>query len=183
MTERELMLAGKLYSPADPELTALRLSARRLTRLFNATREDEADRRRLILEELLGAVGQNVEIEPMFQCDYGCNIRLGSRVFMNFGCVLLDCATITLGDDVMLAPGVHLYAATHPLDPDLRHSGRELAYPITIGSKVWIGGGAIVLPGVTIGDGAVIGAGAVVTKDVAARTVVMGNPARAVKSV
>lgn len=183
MSERDKMLAGELYRPADPELTAMRLAARRLTRLYNATREDETDRRRTLIEELFGKVGDNIEIEPTFKCDYGTNITLGSRVFMNFDCVILDVCRVTIGDDVMFAPGVHLYAATHPIDADLRYSGQELGKPITIGSKVWVGGGAIILPGVTVGDRSIIAAGAVVTKDVPAGVIVAGNPARVVRNV
>ncbi len=117
------------------------------------------------------------EIEPDFRCDFGFNILAGDNLFMNFGCVLLDCAPITIGDNVLIGPGVHMYAATHPVDPAVKATGRELAFPITIGSDVWIGGHATICPGVTIGDGAVIGAGSVVTKDVPPRTVVAGNPA------
>lgn len=182
MTEREKMLAGELYAPTDPELVAMRLAARRLTRLYNATHEDESARRRTLIEELFGSVGENIEIEPTFKCDYGVNITLGSRVFMNFDCVILDVCRVTIGDDVMFAPGVHLYAATHPIDADLRHSGRELGKPITIGNKVWVGGGAIIMPGVTVGDRAIIGAGAVVTKDVPPGVIVGGNPARVIRS-
>jgi len=183
MTERDKMLAGELYRPADPELTAIRMAARRLTRLYNATREDETDRRRTLIEELFGKVGENIEIEPTFKCDYGTNITLGSRVFMDFDCVILDVCRVTIGDDVMFAPGVHLYAATHPIDADLRYSGQELGKPITIGSKVWVGGGAIILPGVTVGDRSIIAAGAVVTKDVPSGVIVAGNPARVVRNV
>jgi maltose O-acetyltransferase len=179
-SEREIMLSGGMYAPADPELTAMRLRARRLCREFNGSREDEGTRRESILHELFGALGEGAEIEPSFRCDYGSHIRAGRKLFMNFDCVILDCAWVTIGDEVLIGPGVHIYAATHPMDPDVRSSGREFAKPVTIGSRVWIGGGAIILPGVTIGDNVVIGAGAVVTKDVAAG-VVVGNPAKPVR--
>ncbi len=182
-TERELMLSGELYFAYDPELVELRGRARRLTRLYNATREDEPRERERLLRELLGACGERVEIEPPFRCDYGSNIRLGDGVYMNFDCVILDCAPISIGERTLLGPGVHLYAATHPADPDVRATLRELARPISIGRNAWIGGGAIICPGVTIGDEAVIGAGSVVTRDVPARVIAAGNPCRVIRPV
>lgn len=181
-SEHERMLVGEPYLASDPELTALRRNARRLTRLFNSTREDEPDRRGALLTELFGALGPGAEIEPPFHCDYGFNIRAGQRLFMNFGCVVLDCGPVSIGDACLFGPGVHIYAATHPTDPALRRAGRELGGPpagVFIGSNVWIGGGAIICPGVRIGDDAVVGAGSVVTRDVAPGAVVVGNPARA----
>ncbi|MDI3288242.1 sugar O-acetyltransferase [Polyangium sp. 15x6] len=183
MSERERMLAGELYRPDDPELVAARSRARRLSRAYDEVPEDEPARRREILDALFGTLGSGAFIEPPFRCDYGVNIHAGDGLYMNFGCVLLDCNRIDIGHRVLLAPGVHIYTATHPLDAALRASGRELARPVRIGDDVWLGGGAIVLPGVTIGDGAVIGAGSVVTKDVAAGWVVAGNPARPIKRV
>lgn len=180
-TERKLMLSGELYLASDPELVALRRRARRLTRLFNQTTEEQPDERRTIITDLFGAVGPRFEIEPAFQCDYGFNIFAGDNVFMNFGCVFLDCAPIRIGRNVLFGPGVHLYAATHPTDPVVRATGRELAFPITIGDDVWIGGGVIVCPNVTIGDRCVIGAGSVVTKDVPAGMVAAGNPCRVIR--
>ena len=177
------MLSGELYLASDPELVAMRKNARRLTRLFNRTTEEETDLRATLVRELFGAVGPRFEIEPDFRCDYGVNIHAGNNLFINFGCVMLDCAKITLGDNVLIGPGVHFYAATHPTDPELRATGQEMARPITVGSNVWIGGHATICPGVTIGDGAVIGAGAVVTRDVAARTIVGGSPAKLIRSV
>lgn len=182
-TERELMLAGELYFSADPELIEMRRRARRLTRAFNETTEEEPERRRAIITELFGAVGPRLEIETPFRCDYGWNIFAGDNLYMNFGCVLLDCAPIRLGRNVLMAPNVHLYTATHPVDAAVRVTGRELAFPITIGDDVWIGGGAIVCPGVTIGDGCVIGAGSVVTKDIPAHTVAAGNPCRVLRAM
>lgn len=182
-TEREKMLTGEMYRPADPELVELRLRARRLVREFNASSEAEPDRRRDLLTRLFGRVGPRVEVEPDLRCDYGCNIFADDNLFMNFGCVILDVARVTIGRNAMFAPGVHLYTATHPLDPIERASGLELAKPITIGHDVWIGGHATICPGVTIGDAAVIGAGAVVTKDVPPRTVVAGNPAKPLRTL
>ena len=138
---------------------------------------DEAERASL-LGELLGAGGEDAIVMPVFACDYGTNIRLGQRAFINYNCVFLDCAPIEIGDDLQMAPAVQLYTALHPLDAETRRSGLESARPIRIGNDVWIGGGAIVLPGVTIGDRSVIAAGSVVTRDVPADTLVAGNPAR-----
>jgi maltose O-acetyltransferase len=182
-SEREKMLAGELYFASDPELVQLRRRARRLTRLYNDTGPDEAARRGELLRELFGAIGEHPDIEPDFRCDYGGQIFAGARFFANFGCVILDCARVDIGDSVLLGPSVHIYTATHPLDASLRASGAELAKPVRIGSRVWIGGGAIVLPGVTIGDDAVIGAGSVVTRDVPACCVAVGNPCRVVRTL
>jgi maltose O-acetyltransferase len=177
------MLAGELYIATDPELTEARRRARRLLRAYNATDEEETARRRELLEQLFGSVGPGVWIEPPLQCDYGTQVHLGARVFMNFQCVILDCATVTIGDDVAFGPGVHIYAATHPLDADERIKGPELARPVTIGAKAWIGGGSIILPGVTIGEGTTIGAGSVVTKDIPPYVLAAGNPCRVLRAL
>jgi maltose O-acetyltransferase len=133
--------------------------------------------------QLLGAVGAGVWIEPPFFCDCGEHIRLGARVYMNFQCVILDCNPVTLGDDVFLGPGVHIYAATHPLDPDERIKGPELGHPVTIGAKVWIGGGSIICPGVTIGEDSTIGAGSVVVRDIPPYVFAAGNPCRVIRTL
>lgn len=175
------MLAGDLYGAADPELCAARLRARVLCQRYNASPPEQPSNRESLLGELLGECGERLEIEPPFFCDYGFNIRVGVSVFMNTGCVLLDCNRITLGDRVLLGPGVHIYAATHPLDPAERARGLELAAPVSIGSNVWVGGGAIVCPGVTIGDDSVIGAGSVVVGDMPAMCLAVGNPCRVIR--
>lgn len=180
-TEKQKMLAGELYNASDYELLTGRKKASRLTRLYNATTEKEKEQRIQLLTELFGAVGQNINIEPLFHCDYGSNIYVGDDFYMNFGCVILDCAAVHIGDNVLCAPGVHIYTATHPTDPEIRRSGLELALPVTIGNNVWLGGGAIVCPGVTIGDDTTIGAGSVVTKDIPARVVAAGNPCRVIR--
>ena len=184
-TEREKMLAGEWYVSADPELVAARVRARQLVQRYNGTAPDLIARhvRREILELLLGACGANVTIEPPFHCDYGENITLGDEVFMNFQCVLLDCAAITIGAQAQLGPAVQLYTATHPMDAAERASGIEAAHPITIGARAWIGGGTIVLPGVTIGADTVVGAGSVVTRDLPAGVVAVGNPCRVLRDV
>jgi maltose O-acetyltransferase len=182
-TEYQKMLAGESYLANDPALVAARLQARRLLRAFNDAAPDDEDGRRRTLAALLGAMGPGGWIEPPFRCDYGPQIRVGARFYANFDCVFLDCAPVEIGDDVMLGPGVHLYTATHPVDPDERASGLELARPIRIGSKVWLGGGTIVGPGVSIGAGTTVGAGSVVTRDLPARVVAVGNPCRVVREL
>ncbi len=175
-TEKEKMLAGELYLASDPELAAGRLRARKLFLDYNATYEGEIDRRIRLLKQLFGSLGPGVEIEPPFYCDYGYNIHAGSRLYMNFGCVILDCNRVTIGDDVLFGPYVQVYAAYHPVDPAVRRSKQEISAPISIGNNVWIGGGAIILPGVTIGDNSTIGAGSVVAGDIPADVVAVGNP-------
>lgn len=175
------MLAGELYLASDPELSALRLRCRALTERFNASRAAEGVERSTIIRELFGSIGDRFEIEPTFKCDYGFNIHAGDGLFMNFDCVILDVCPVRIGDFCMMGPGVHIYAATHPLDAAARCAGPEYGKPVTIGNRVWIGGRAVILPGVTIGDDAVIGAGSVVTKDVPRRAVVAGNPGRVVR--
>jgi len=180
-TERQKMLAGELYLSSDPELQVAMVRSMRLTKAYNQISVDELDRRTALLHELLGSFGSGSVIRPPFQCDYGTNITVGDRCFANFGLVALDCATITIGDDVQLGPNVQLLTPTHPLDADERRAGWESALPIRIGNNVWLGGGVIVLPGVTIGRDAVVGAGAVVTRDVQPATLVVGNPARPIR--
>lgn len=182
-TEREKMLAGEMYDASDAQLVADRLRARRLTRLFNNTHEDELPRRTELLGELLGSAGENAYIEPTFRCDYGYNIHVGRQFYANFDCVILDICEVRIGDYCFMAPGVHIYTATHPLDPQERNSGLEYGKPVTIGNNVWIGGRAVIVPGVTIGDNVVIAAGAVVTRDVPPGAVVGGNPAKILKYV
>ena len=172
------MLSGDLYLAGDPELAAMRRRARRLTRLYNATTEDEDARRSEILEELFGWLGPGSSIEPPFYCDYGSNIFAEAGLYMNFGCVVLDPAEVRFGADVQCGPGVHIYTAHHPIDAAERTAGPELATRVRIGSRVWIGGAAIICPGVTIGDDTTIGAGSVVVKDIPAGVVAAGNPCR-----
>jgi maltose O-acetyltransferase len=177
------MTAGDLYIADDPRIQEALLRARRLEERYNRSSIDEAGERRALLEELLGEVGQGTEIRPPFHVDYGTQIRMGARVFANFGLVALDVAEITISDDVQFGPNVQLLTPTHPLDADLRRAKWEAAEPISIGANAWLGGGAIVLPGVTIGEDAVVGAGAVVTKDVPPHVVVAGNPARVIREL
>ena len=181
-TEREKMLAGELYDPLDPELASARVRARDLCQDLNATREgDEAERRRLLVA-LFGSGGDGVWMQPPFFCDYGSNIYLGTRVFFNFNCVVLDVCAVRIGDFSLFGPAVQIYTATHPLEAELRRT-REFAKPVTIGSDVWVGGGAIICPGVAIGSRTVIGAGSVVTRDIPDGVFAAGNPCRVIRAV
>ncbi len=180
-SEKAKMLAGELYRAVDPELAADHRRAQALLHAYNATAVDEADRRAAILRDLLGGLGEDTIVRPPFYCDYGFNIRLGRGVFVNIGCVFLDVVGIDVGDLCQIGPAVQVYAADHPRDPELRRAGLENGRPVRIGANVWIGGGAIILPGVVVGDDAVIGAGSVVTRDVPAGAIVAGNPARRLK--
>ena len=180
-TEKEKMRAGEFYISSDPELAAGLLRAQRYTQKFNAMSADAENERRALLRELFAALGEETIIRPSFRCDYGFNITIGARSFVNYNCVFLDCSQISIGDEVQIAPGVHLYTATHPLDPQQRRSGIEQALPITIGDGVWLGGGAIVCPGITIGENTVVGAGSVVTRDLPANVLAFGNPCRVVR--
>jgi maltose O-acetyltransferase len=181
-SEREKMLAGELYDPLDPELTRARERARDLCQDLNATREREQDRRRQILSELLGAGGEDVWLQPPFFCDYGFNIFLGEKCYFNFNCVVLDICPVKIGDFTLFGPAVQIYGGTHPLEAELRRK-QEFGKPIEIGSDVWVGGGAIICPGVTIGSRCVIGAGSVVTRDIPDGVLAVGNPCRVVREL
>jgi maltose O-acetyltransferase len=182
-TEREKMLAGELYLASDPELVAARDRALHLLRHYRDATETDLAHRESILKELLGHLGTGSQIIPPFHCDYGDQISIGDRFYMNYGGVILDCTHVEIGDDVMCAPYVQIYTAYHPTDPEIRRSGLELAAPIRIGNNVWICGGVIICPGVTIGDNTTIGAGSVVTRDIPANVVAVGNPCRVLRSV
>jgi maltose O-acetyltransferase len=182
-TEKEKMLNGELYLASDPQLTDDRTRARRLARLFNETIETEHAKRIELLKELFGSTGESLYVEPTFRCDYGYNIHVGNHFYANFDCVFLDVCEIRIGENCFIAPGVHIYTATHPINPYERISGAEYGKPVTIGNNVWIGGRSVINPGVTIGDNVVIASGAVVTKDVPDNVVVGGNPAKVLKQI
>lgn len=181
-SEREKMLAGELYDPFDPELVAARTHARDLCWALNATREADVDERRRILRELFGAGGDTAWMQPPFFCDYGTNIELGERVFFNFNCVVLDVCRVRIGDFTLFGPAVQIYTPLHPFNAELRRR-EEYGKPVEIGADVWVGGGALILPGVTIGSRAVIGAGSVVTRDVPDGVFAAGNPCRVVREI
>jgi maltose O-acetyltransferase len=180
VSERGKMLCGEPYDASDPELVAGRIRARRLTQRLGALDPAADAERDALLLDLLGDVGERAWVEAPFHCDYGAQILLGARVFINMGCIFLDAAPITLGDDVQIGPGVQLLTSDHPRDAETRVGGLESALPISIGERAWLGGGVIVLPGVEIGRDALIGAGSVVTRSVAPGVVAAGNPCRVI---
>lgn len=180
-TEKEKMLAGEVYNCLDPELEADRQRARVLLRRYNQS-EGESERQD-ILQQLFGKFGQNSMIEPPFYCSYGQNISMGDHVFLNVLCTFLDTNKVQIGDHVMIGPSVHIYTAAHLLEAEGRNQGLEVARPVVVEDNVWLGGSAILLPGVRVGRNAVVGAGAVVTRDVPENTVVAGNPARVIKEI
>jgi maltose O-acetyltransferase len=182
-SEKQKMLEGELYEPWDEELMKERERARYLVRQFNSTNETEYEKRVEIIERMFGSTGEKAYMEPNFRCDYGYNIHVGDNFFANFDCVILDVCEVSFGDNCMLAPGVHIYTAAHPVNPYERIKGPEFGKSVTIGDNAWIGGGAIINPGVTIGDNVVVASGAVVTKDVPSNVVVGGNPARVIKEI
>ena len=181
-TEREKMLAGAMYDPLDPDLVADRARARDLCQALNATREAETEARRGFLRALFGAGGDTVWMQPPFFCDYGTNIELGERVFFNFNCIVLDVCRVTIGDFSLFGPAVQIYTPMHPFNAEQRRR-EEYGKPVEIGSDVWVGGGAIILPGVRIGSRTVIGAGSVVTRDVPDGVFAAGNPCRVVREI
>jgi maltose O-acetyltransferase len=182
-TMRERMLAGELYLADDPVLAQEQARGARLLDRFNQTGVDDGAERHGLLVELLGQLGEGSEIKPPLRCDYGYRIRVGARTFVNYGLIALDVASITIGHDVQVGPNVQLLTPTHPVEPDARRAKWEAAEPIAIEGNVWLGGGVIVLPGVTIGENTVVGAGSIVTKDLPPNVVAAGNPARVVRSI
>lgn len=172
------MLRGELYRFDDPEVSAAHARAQEILERYNQTGYDEPAERERLLHELLGGVGDGVVVQPAFRCDYGAHITVGAGTFVNYGCVMLDAAPITIGAACQIAAHVQLVTATHPIDPEPRRLGWEYAEPIAIGENVWLGAGVIVCPGVSIGSDTVVGAGAVVTRDLPAGVVAFGNPAR-----
>ncbi|MDQ3432464.1 MAG: sugar O-acetyltransferase [Actinomycetota bacterium] len=177
------MLSGELYLADDPELAAEALHAALLSERFNASSAADPGARRALLSELLGEVGEGVDIRPPLRIDYGYQISIGARTFVNWGAVFADVARITIGEDVQIGPSVQFLTPTHPVDPEPRRAKHEAGQPITIGDNVWLGGGVIVCPGVTIGENTVVGAGAVVVRDLPANVVAVGNPARVVRNI
>ena len=182
MKEKEKMIRGERYNPADPQLVLERWRANRICARYNRKALNEVNMRSRLMRKLLKTEG-NFWVKPPFQCDYGYNITLGKNVLLNYGCVILDVCPVTIGEHTLIGPNTQIYTACHPLAPRERMRDIEFAKPVTIGKNVWIGGGTIVLPGVTIGDNAVIGAGSVVTKDIPEGTLALGNPCRVVRRI
>lgn len=181
-TEKQKMLAGELYDPADAEIQADAAANRAWIARYNAALDASPETRRVLLREHLGSVGDGAVIRPPFFCDCGYNIAIGANVFLNFNCVILDIVAVSIGDGTQIGPAVQIIAADHPRDPAQRRSGLELGKPVRIGRNVWLGGGSLILPGVTIGDDAIVGGGSVVTRDVPEGATVAGNPARPLRS-
>lgn len=182
-TEKQKMLSGELYNATDPELVSERLRARLLLKELNDSGEDEDLKRRDTIRKLIPGAGPDLWLQPPFYCDYGSNITTGENVFFNFNCVILDVMPVRIGSRTLLGPNVQIYTATHPMDYRKRASGLEYAKPVTIGDDVWVGGGAIICPGVTIGDRTVLGAGSVVTRDVPSDVFAAGNPCREIRDL
>lgn len=183
MTEKERMIAGKLYRPLDNELRACFTRSRKLLREFNLSEANDFGYRKKIIQNLFESTGENLHIEPTFRCDYGMNISVGENFYANYGCVIIDVCKVKIGDNVMLGPNVGIYTAGHPIDAEVRNSGLEFGKPITIGDNVWIGGSSVVNPGVSIGDCVVIGSGSVVTKDIPDNVIAVGNPCRVLRPI
>lgn len=181
--EKRKMLAGELYDAADPGLANERLQARLLLKRYNELPAGQQELRQQLLKELIPSQGTGLWIEPPFYCDYGTNISLGDKVYFNFNCIILDVMQVTIGSNVLIGPAVQIYTAMHPMEWKERASGFEFAKAISIGSDTWIGGGAIVCPGVTIGNRSVIGAGSVVTRDIPDNVFAAGNPCRVIKAL
>jgi len=182
-SEKDKMLSGELYDPRDAQLASEGRRARLLLKALNESRDDQQEARARIIKELFGAAGEGVWIEPPFYCDYGSNIKLDSKVFFNFNCVILDVAPVSIGNDVLFGPAAQLYTATHPMSAEERRRGLEFAKPIEVGDDVWVGGGAIICPGVRIGARSVIGAGSVVTDNIPEGIFAAGNPCRIIREV
>ena len=183
MTEWEKLQAGLVYDDFSEELFGMRVQAKRLFREYNATDDDQVALRRELLEKLLGHVGEGVWIEPDFRCEYGRNISIGDRTYFNFGAIILDCARVSIGSDVLVGPNLGNYAVNHALVADERIAGACIGAPVTIGDRAWLGGDVKVMAGVTIGEEAVVGAGSVVTHDVPAGVVAAGNPCRVIREI
>lgn len=183
-TVKEKMLSGELHvSMNDRQLLEERMRARSLFFRLNALPPDREEERKALIRELFGAIGENFVLESPFRCDYGSNIHAGENFYANYNCVILDCARVTIGDNVLIGPNVSIFAAGHPVHPELRQQDLEYAFPVTIGDRVWLGGGTIVNPGVTVGENSVIGSGSIITRDIPADVVAAGNPCRILREI
>ena len=182
-TEMQKMLAGELYAPADPQLNKLHLAVRRAFEKYNNIPQNKINKREKAIKKIFGKTGERINVQSPFYCDYGFNIEVGDNFFANYGCIILDVNKVKIGKNCFLAPNVGIYSATHPVRAEERYLGVEYGFPITIGDNCWIGGGAVICPGVTIGDNVVVGAGSVVVKDVPSNVVVAGNPAKIIRKL
>ncbi len=182
-SEWEKLQDGEIYNDFDQDLFNRRVQAKKLFRAYNRLADEAVEQRNDIMKQLFKSVGRNVWIEPDFRCEFGKNISIGDDVYINFGCIILDCGMVSIGNQVLIGPNVGLYNANHALDAQERMEGALIPGKISIGNRVWIGGGSIILSGVTIGDDAVIGAGSVVTHDIPSGVVAVGNPCRVLREV
>lgn len=183
MTEKEKMLAGELYSPEDAELSAMHKSVQKLFERYNKIPPRKLKKREKLIKKIFGKTGEKIRVEQPFYCDYGVNIEVGENFFSNYGLIILDVNKVKIGKNCMIAPNVGIYSATHPIRAEERYNGVELGFPITIGDNCWIGGGAVICPGVTLGNNVVVGAGAVVTKNFGDNVVIAGNPAKVIREL
>lgn len=182
-TEKEKMLSQKPYLASDPELSRERLFAQKTCFEINSLSPELIEKRNELLRKIIGSTGKKFYIEPPFHCDYGYNIKLGENFYSNYNCIILDCAEVRIGDNVMLAPNVSIFTAGHPVDAEKRNQEWEYAIPVTIGNSVWIGGNTVVNPGVNIGDNTVIGSGSVLTKDIPGNVIAAGNPCKVIREI
>lgn len=183
MTEWERMQKGLVYNDFDQDLFNKRVEAKKLFKAYNKTEDEEVDLRNKIMKQLFKNVGENVWIEPDFRCEFGKNITIGDNVYINFGCIILDCSEVTIGSNTLLGPNIGLYAANHSTDATERINGGCYGKPIHIGNNVWLGGDVKVLQGVTIGDNTIIGAGSIVTKDIPDNVIAVGNPCKVIRKI
>lgn len=183
MTEMERMLSGRLYIAQGDEIAEAMSRSRRLQQRFNTADPLDMQTQMQALKELLGAIGEDSFINQTFRCDYGSNIRIGRNCFFNYDCIIIDVCPVTIGDNVLFGPRVCVYTAAHPIDAEIRGAHLEYGRPVTLGSDVWVGGNAVINPGVTIGDDVVIGAGSVVTKDIPSHVIAVGNPCRVLRPI
>lgn len=182
-SEKEKMISGKPYKAFDDELVNERRYAKELIFDFNSFRPNEIVNRNGLIKRLLGKIGNSFIIEPPFRCDYGYNIEIGENFYSNYNLIILDCAKVLIGDNVMIGPNVSIYTAGHPVHYEIRNQGYEYTVPVSIGNNVWIGGNAVINPGVTIGDNSVVGSGSVVTKDIPGNVIAAGNPCKVLRGI
>jgi len=183
VTDWEKLQQGMVYNDFSEDLASKRVEAKKLFKAYNKTTDEDTQLRKELLSDLLCYVGEGVNIEPDFRCEFGKNITIGDRVYINFGCIILDCAEVTIGNHVLIGPNLGVYAVNHGFDPEERIAGACYGKPVRIEDKVWIGGNVTILAGVTVGEGSIIGAGSVVTKDIPPRVIAAGNPCRVIRPI